>query len=221
MNPTQVSRAVLGMPAPKPTPSPIANSFLCLPWRRSSTSVRFFWGPFVELGIAAVVVVIVRLEPVLDVVVKDKVIERDEAVVDSDVEEITGIVIADDDDVVVIDEVEPELEEITGIVISDVEEITGTVIFEDGSVLVMGKVVEKAEDMNPEEVDTEGAEVEEITGIVISEDDDVTEDKGADDPIDVLVEFNDDEVSGRDGMVVREELMIGVCLSVVFLVPDE
>lgn len=48
----------------------------------------------------------------------------------------------------------------------------------------------------------------------------MTEDKRADDSIDVLVNLNDDEVSGRDVMIVREELMSGVCLSVVFLVPD-
>lgn len=48
----------------------------------------------------------------------------------------------------------------------------------------------------------------------------MTEDKRADDSIDVLVNLNDDEVSGRDVMIVREELMIGVCLSVVFLEPD-
>lgn len=206
MDPTQVSRAVLGMPAPKPTPSPIANCLLCLPWRRSSTSVRFFWAPFVEVGIAGVVVVvIVKFETILDVVVKDNVFERDEVIVDSDR----------------VDTEETEIEDITGIVTSEVEDITGIVIAEDDSVVVIGKVDERSEDMTPEEVDTEGAEVEEITGIVISEDDGVTVDKGPEDPIDVLLDFNDDEVSGRDVIIVREELMIGVCLSVVFLVPDD
>lgn len=174
MNPNQVSSAVLGMPAPKSTPSPIANCFLCLLSRRSSTSLRFLWGPSVEVGIAGVVVVIVRLDLILDVVVKDNVVERDEAIVGSDgvdteedkVEEITGMVIAEDDGVV-IDEMEPEdldteereVEEITGIVLLDVEDITGIVIAEDDSVVVIGKVDERTEDMNPEEVDIKGSEV--------------------------------------------------------------
>lgn len=265
----------------------MANSFLCLPWRRSSTSVKFFWGPFVEVGIAGVVVVIVRLGPNLDVVVKDIVVESDEALVESDgaddeedkvedvteddsvvvvvdevkfddvdieeteveeitgmvssevddmtgiviaeVDEITGIVIIDVEDItgMVIIDVEditgiviPDVEDITGIVISEVDEMTGIVIAGDDRVFEIGKVVEMAEDKNPEEEDTKGVEVEEITGMVISEDDGVEEDKGADDSVDTLVGFDDDEVSGRDVRIVREELMIVVCLSVVFLVPD-
>lgn len=183
MKPTQVSSAVLGMPAPKPTLSPIANCLLCLLSRRSSTSVRFLWGPSVELGIAGVVVVIVRLEPILDVVVKDDVVEDDEAVVDSDgldpeedkIEEITGMVIAEDDGVVVIDEMEPEdldteeseVEEITGIVILDIDDMTGIVSSEVDD--ITGIVICDVEDMTGTVI----SEVDEITGIVTAEDDSV------------------------------------------------
>lgn len=156
-------------------------------------SVRFLWGPSVEVGIAGVVVVIVRLDLILDVVVKDNVVERDEAIVGSDgvdteedkVEEITGMVIAEDDGVVV-DEMEPEdldteereVEKFTGIVLLDVEDITGIVIFEVEDITgiaiaevkdITGIVICEVEDMTGMVI----SEIEEITGIVIAEDDSV------------------------------------------------
>lgn len=182
----------------------------------------FFWWPSVGAGVEGVVVVMVRLEPVLDVVVVEDVDERDEVEMDSEgvdntednnVEEFADVVVIDE----VVDTENDKVEEITGMVIAEVEEITGIVIADDDRVVVTAGVVERAEvNMVSEEVDTRGKEMEEITGIVITDDDGVAEDSN------VLVDLKDDDISGRrDVMNVREDPLLGVLMSVLFFVPDD